>query len=109
MKQRMSQIIRYVCHRTVRIEKKGFNNLVRFSEPVVIKNNHPAFQCNTRFLRDESECCDIDMNITLDDIVRKAANMDMHLIKTDKYPHLSIEMILICFTGIAVAMGWIPI
>ena len=67
------------------------------------------FNARHAFLCDESECCDTGMNITLDDIVRKAANMDMHLIKTDKYPHLSIEMILICFTGIAVAMGWIPI
>jgi hypothetical protein len=48
------------------------------------------------------------MSITLDDIVRKVVIMEMHAIKADKSPLLSIEMMLICVAGIAVAMGWIP-
>jgi hypothetical protein len=48
------------------------------------------------------------MSITLDDIVRKAVNMETQATKADKYPHLSIEMMLICIAGIAVAMGWFP-
>lgn len=58
--------------------------------------------------RHESQSRDIGMSITLGDIVRKVVNMETQAIKADKSPLLSIEMILICVAGIAVAMGWIP-
>jgi len=48
------------------------------------------------------------MSITLGGIVRKVVNMETQAIKADKSPLLSIEMMLICVAGIAVAMGWIP-
>ena len=48
------------------------------------------------------------MSITLGGIVRKVVNMETQAINADKSPLLSIEMILICVAGIAVAMGWIP-
>lgn len=48
------------------------------------------------------------MNVTLGDIARKVVKMKMQTLKAGRSPHLGVEIILICITGIAVAMGWIP-
>ena len=48
------------------------------------------------------------MSVTRGGSASKVVNMETQAIKADKSPLIGIEMILICITGIAVAMGWIP-